>query len=159
MLYKLCCLSSISAYLLYSLCCFLRHIWLLRLLGQNVSQLEPIVEVAAILRDTQHVVPKLGWTISPFCHLGARLCLFVSITTGLWELRFYWSHHGYLDKRVCEVINAFPCCWTKGGSSNLSLLQVGTSEGLPHRRRGTALGEGGLHIHKSIQISSPGVAL
>lgn len=87
----------ISVYRLCNLCYFFSRICLLRLNGQVFFQLEPIIKVATILRDTQHVIPKLGWTISPFCYLGTRLCLFVSITTGLWELRFYWCHHGYLE--------------------------------------------------------------
>lgn len=144
-------------YLLWSLYYFFRHIWLL---GLPFFQLEPIVEVATILRDAQHVVPKLGWTISPFCYLGARLCLFVSITTGLWELRLYWSHHGYLEKWVCEEINAyFHAAREKVAAINCAYYRWELLKGLPHHQRDTALGEGGLHIHKSIQISSPGFAL
>lgn len=113
----------ISVYLAWSLCYFFRHVWLLRLNGQAFFQLEPIIKVASILRDTQHVVPKLGWTISPFCYLGTRLCLFVSITTSLWELRFYWCHHGYLDRRAFKVINTYSSCQTKGCRNNQKLCQ------------------------------------
>lgn len=150
-----------TAYLTSSISYFFKRVLLLKLTGLLFFQLEAVVEVVSILGDAEHVVPELGGTISPFCYFRPRLCLLVPIATSLWELGFYWSHHGYLGGGTEKSM--FSAGYNDKIARALSAVisaynNPTTLEDLPHHQRDTVLEEGGVHTHKSIQTSSPGFA-